>query len=272
MIQLTQDPDMPGDKVQIQDIHLQKARTIFDKLKLEKGKKSVVSIYGPSGVGKSEIALVLAALLSDAGIKTYVISGDNYPHRIPKYNDAERLAIFRTAGTKAIIGVDCKEDLKRLQEEGNDSNAALIKEYNWLSAYQKAGKRALQSYLGTRKEQDYDYLNSILASFKNGSSTVYLKHMGRSETDLSFDRFDILNLDVLIVEWTHGNSRSLKKIDYPIFLYSSPEETLEHRLQRRRDGKPDSPFTTLVLGIEQDLLMNQVGRAFLVLDKNGAIR
>ncbi|MBR4484934.1 MAG: adenylyl-sulfate kinase, partial [Erysipelotrichaceae bacterium] len=84
--------DMPGDKIKIDDGHIQKATTIFPllikELKKENKDKVVVSVFGGSGVGKSEIASLLTYYLQSAGIGAYVLSGDNYPRRIPLYNDA----------------------------------------------------------------------------------------------------------------------------------------------------------------------------------------
>ncbi len=57
---------------------------------------------------------------------------------------------------------------------------------------------------------------------------------------------------MLVIEWTHGNNPNLNGVDVPILLNSTPEETLAHRRARNRDGKTDSPFTTMVLAIEQD--------------------
>lgn len=47
-------------------------------------------------------ALLLSCFLKEKGIENYILSGDAYPHRIPKYNDAERLQIFRE---NAIVGM-----------------------------------------------------------------------------------------------------------------------------------------------------------------------
>jgi hypothetical protein len=73
---------------------------------------------------------------------------------------------------------------------------------------------------------------------------------------------------VLIIEWTHGNSYHLRGVDIPVLLNSTPQETLEHRRKRNRDGGTDSPFTTMVLAIEQDLLVSQAPRAKLIVSKN----
>ena len=55
--------DMPGDKVVIGEDHINKANKIFPLLikELEKldSDKAVVSVFGGSGVGKSEIASLL---------------------------------------------------------------------------------------------------------------------------------------------------------------------------------------------------------------------
>ena len=80
-----------------------------------------------------------------------------------------------------------------------------------------------------------------------------------------------LCINILIIEWTHGNSDYLKGVDIPIFLNSTPKETLEYRKMRGRDGNTDSPFTTMVLGIEQELLHQQAHKAKIILSKNGKL-
>ena len=76
---------------------------------------------------------------------------------------------------------------------------------------------------------------------------------------------------ILIIEWTHGNSDYYEGVDIPVFLYSTPEETLEHRRLRARDKGTDSPFTTMVLEIEQDMLMAQSKKAKIIVSKSGEI-
>ena len=116
--------DMPGDKVQIDEGHVAKARVIMDELwpLLQSNLadsahgRTVISVHGGSGVGKSETASVIAHFLRHNGIGAYVMSGDNYPRRIPRDNDAERLRIFRSEGLKALVrsgryGADVKSAL-----------------------------------------------------------------------------------------------------------------------------------------------------------------
>lgn len=45
-------------------------------------------------------------------MKAYTLSGDNYPHRIPKYNDAERLHVFRESAIRGMVkdGTFTKKD------------------------------------------------------------------------------------------------------------------------------------------------------------------
>lgn len=52
---------------------------------------------------------------------------------------------------------------------------------------------------------------------------------------------------MLVIEWTHGNSDWYEGVDIPVLLNSTPAETLAHRQARNRDGRADSPFTTMVL-------------------------
>ena len=222
--------DMPGDKIAIEQEHIDKAEKIYPLLRkmLPEGRKTVICVCGGSGVGKSEIASLLGTRLTGDGIKAYVISGDNYPHRIPAENDAER---------------------ERVYAEG--------------------GREALENYLGTPLEIDFDLVNRILADFKKGVSPIALKRMGRTKEELWFDDVDLSDTRVMILEWTHGNSDFLRDVDIPILLNSTPEETLAHRRARARDKGVDSPFTTMVLEIEQEKLKRQAHKAKMIVSKAG---
>ena len=103
--------DMPGDKIEINEGHKQKAALIFPVL-VEKLKKymannpynrAVICVCGGSGVGKSETASLLGTALQTSGIGSYILSGDNYPHRIPAQNDAERVRVFRHGAVRGLV-------------------------------------------------------------------------------------------------------------------------------------------------------------------------
>ena len=272
--------DMPGDKIKIDDGHIQKATTIFPllikELKKENKDKVVVSVFGGSGVGKSEIASLLTYYLQSAGIGAYVLSGDNYPRRIPLYNDAERFSIFRAAGLRGLLkdklySKDVQTVLDELWKSETDPDPKQVAAYPWLASYQKAGRSALKGYLGTEKEQDYDEINEIIDAFKKGEEKIYLKRMGRNEEERWYDAIDFSNISVLVIEWTHGGNKALNGIDIPILLNSTPEETREHRRLRARDGKTDSAFTTMVLEIEQEELDDRAPYAKIIIAKSGEV-
>lgn len=276
--------DMPGDKVMIGSDHISKAESIFPKL-LEilipvlnehPYSRAAIAVCGGSGVGKSGIASLFSYYLNRMSLGSYTLSGDNYPHRIPKYNDAERLRVFRQSGIKGLIshgqyGEERHAVLKELQENGSDANPDYVKNHPWLSVYQREGRSGLKNYLGTANEIDFKELTEIISQFKNGASRIFLKRMGREETELWYEPVDFSNKNIMIIEWTHGNNDNLQGIDIPILLNSTPQETLEHRRARNRDSGADSPFTTMVLGIEQDLLISQATKAKLIVSKSGEI-
>ena len=110
-----------------------------------------------------------------------------------------------------------------------------------------------------------------MKAFKDGADKLYLKRMGRDEASLWYDEIDMSDKQVLIVEWTHGNSDYMSQDDIPVLLNSTPEETLEHRRSRNRDGKLDSPFTMLVLELEQQKLVDQAHKAKIIISKSGEI-
>lgn len=272
--------DMPGDKVSIDDTHIAKAKTIFvrllDEVKKLKQEKIVISVCGGSGVGKSETASLLSYFFKSMGIGSYTLSGDNYPRRIPMYNDGERLHIFRESAIRGMIkdGTYTKERfdvIHKFQEENMDANKANVENYPWYESYIKNGSEGLAGYLGTDNEIDFKQIESIVKEFKDGKSKIYLKRMGRDAAALWYDEVDFSEINILIIEWTHGNSKNYNGVDIPILLNSTPAETLEHRRLRNRDGGIDSPFTTLVLELEQNLLIRDAHKAKIILSKAGEI-
>jgi alpha-galactosidase len=276
--------DMPEDKVIIGPQHIRKSQVIFPRLlellipTLDENpyQRVVVVVCGGSGVGKSEIASLISFYLSRLGLGSYTLSGDNYPHRIPKYNDAERLRIFRKSGIDGLISHGQYNEerhsiLREIQQGGNDSNPDYVNRYPWLSVYQSSGRNGLRNYLGTINEIDFKELTGIISQFKNGESKIFLKRMGREETELWYDHIDFSDKNVMIIEWTHGNNDNLQGVDIPILLNSTPSETLEHRRSRNRDGATDSPFTSMVLEIEQGMLISQAVKAKLIISKSNEI-
>ena len=252
--------DMPGDKVIISDALIPHAQTLFKllvKLMSEKeDEKYVISIFGGSGSGKSVTTSLLTYYFNEAGIHAYAMSGDNYPRRIPEYNDAERVSIFRSEGLKGLVkenlySTDVQKKLDVLWIKETDSDPREIKEYPWLEVYQNYGREGLKGYLGEEKEQDFDQVNDILAAFKRGDEKIWMKRMGRSEDQRWYDEVDFSNTDILLLEWTHSGAEQVKGVDISVCLRSTPEETKAYRLFRARDGKADSAFVTMVLEIEQ---------------------
>jgi hypothetical protein len=276
--------DMPGDKVVIGEKHVAKADVVFRALAplvapILDGPapgKVVISVHGGSGVGKSEVGSLLAYYFNALGVGAYAMSGDNYPHRIPKDNDHERLLVFREAAIKGLVasGQFTRErntQLQQVQAENQDANPTLSDRWPWMAAYQSAGRAGLAGYLGTPRETDFAEVSAILAAFKGGASPLMLKRMGRTASELWYDAVDMTSTRVLVIEWTHGNNDNLAGVDIPILLNSTPQETLEHRRSRNRDGAVDAPFTTMVLEIEQGLLASQAHRAKIIVAKSGDI-
>ncbi len=271
--------DMPGDSVQISQEHVRKARTIMPELwrliePMVGSRRVVVSVHGGSGVGKSEIGSLLAHYLRLNGMGAYVMSGDNYPRRIPSANDAERLRQFRTAGVQAVVAAgeyteSVRAELAELREGHQDANPDKVSLHPWLATYQRAGREALRRYLGTEAEIDFAEVNDIIKDFRDGADHLNLKRMGRQADELWYDDVDFSGVQVLLVEWTHGNNERLERIDVPILLSSTPEETLAHRRARARDGATDSPFTMMVLELEQEKLHSQASRAAIIVSKSG---
>ena len=123
--------DMPGDKVAIDEGHISKSNLIFPLLvpmaaqAAKETGRVVVCVCGGSGVGKSETASLLSYYFRSAGVGAYVLSGDNYPRRVPMYNDAERTRVFRVGGVRGMLeqnvySIEAGEKLRRLWAEETD--------------------------------------------------------------------------------------------------------------------------------------------------------
>lgn len=274
--------DMPGDKVEINQGHIDKANTIFPLLvplaaeAAAQTGRAVIAVCGGSGVGKSETASLLSHYFRSAGVGAYTLSGDNYPRRIPMYNDAERVRIFRVGGMRGMLEAGAytaiaSVELHALWAAESDADPREAAGRDWLRVYQAEGRKALAEYLGTPAEQDYDELSAIIARFKAGDDTLMLKRMGRTEDERWYEAVDVSQTSVLVIEWTHGNSDFLQGVDIPVLLNSTPEETRAHRRSRARDGKTDSAFTTMVLEIEQAELDSCAHKAKIIISKSGEV-
>ena len=252
--------DMPGDTVRITAPVCRRVEKLLPHLaaKLEEKygeyipAKLVIAISGGSGSGKTSGAVALREALAQVGLTGYVLSGDNYPRRVPEHNDEERLAIFRSVGLKALLAAGAYTPerfaaLQSLQKAGTDSDPQQCEAYPWLHIYQQGGRAALTGYLGQAAEQDYDALNEVLAQFRAGAPTLWLKRMDRKEWERWYEPKDVADVDVLLLEWTHAGSADLKNANLKVFFNSTPEETRACRVARSRDAGADSPFVTMVL-------------------------
>ncbi len=274
--------DMPGDKVKIEQTHIDKATTIFPHLLRRladlDGGRLVVSVFGGSGVGKSEIASVLANYCDTEGYGSYIMSGDNYPHRIPELNDVERLSVFRNAALTQLARTEgfSNQWMDALLEKRPEMTDLTLDglggdEPAWATGYFDAGRRALASYLGTENETDFSMVNTVLDSFRSGRDVLVLKRMGRTSDTTRYEAVDFEGIQALFLEWTHGGNPLVNGVDFSIFLFSTPAETLAHRLSRGRDTNTDSPLISLVLEIEHEKLVSWAGHADLIISKGGEV-
>ena len=227
--------------------------------KQTRSEKVVVAVSGGSGSGKTVTALLLSCFLKEKGIENYILSGDAYPHRIPKYNDAERLQIFRE---NAIVGM-----LK--EQTYTEERCTIIQEFQ--KAGNDADEKHVEKYLGTEKEINFEEVNRLVHAFKAGGEKLWVRHMGREETELWYEEKDFTGIKVLLVEWTHSNSQYYSGVDISIYLDSTPQETLQSRLERNRDQWIDTPFTMMVLDIEQKMLKKQAEKAKLIVTRDGTV-
>ena len=89
-----------------------------------------VAIMGESGSGKTTLATALQQYFLNDGTGCYLLSGDDYPHRIPKRNDEERMRVYKETGEDGLrgyLGTKKEIDFDRINEvlaafhEGKDT-------------------------------------------------------------------------------------------------------------------------------------------------------
>ena len=195
--------DMPGDGVTIGQDNIERAKTVLSaiqgtlerRLEESAGGRVVIGVCGGSGSGKTVMAFVLGYALNRAGIGAYIMSGDNYPRRIPAANDAERLRLFRMGGLRGLLASGEYSDekavvLRELWQADADAEPETARKLPWMQTYQQAGAQALSGYLGTPEEIDFDEVNDIIARFKRGEKHIPLKRMGREETAIWYETVD----------------------------------------------------------------------------------
>lgn len=226
-------PQSEYEAYQIELTEIDLAKKLYEVMKphiSSRDKKTVISIFGGSGCGKTTTSDIISQYFLNDNMGCYVLSGDHYPRRIPKHNDAERQRIFEEKGTEG-----------------------------------------LKQYLGTPEEIDFDDINRVIAEFKAGATSISLKKMGRNEGEISYEETDLCDVQVLLIEWTHGGSEYLTGVDLPIYIDSTPEDTLQNRVKRNRDENAASDLIRVVLKIEQEKLLKQAKNAKIVVDRDGDI-
>ncbi|MDH3199103.1 MAG: hypothetical protein OEO21_12780 [Candidatus Krumholzibacteria bacterium] len=98
---------MIGDKVNTQPKHVKAAGEIYALVAPSLGQRMAFTVAGQSGAGKSEIAVELARLFEEAGLKTYIFQQDDYFHYPPRTNHHRRVDDIAWVGPQEV-------DLKRL--------------------------------------------------------------------------------------------------------------------------------------------------------------
>lgn len=226
-------PAAEYEAYQIALTEVESARELYETIKKNidiRDRKTVISIFGGSGCGKTTLSHIISQYFMNDGTGCYVLSGDHYPKRIPQHNDEERQRIYDEKGTEGLA-----------------------------------------EYLGTPDEIEFEKVNQVIAAFKSGEASITLKKMGRREGEIRYEDTDFRDIQVLLIEWTHGGSGFLSGVDLPVYVDSTPEDTLHRRVKRNRDENAASELIQMVLDIEQKKLQEQKKNAKIIIGRDGGI-
>ena len=101
------------------------------------------------------------------------------------------------------------------------------------------------------------------------SDLFYEDAMDHVDVGVTGDWCDALSVNR--IEWTHGGSEFLSGVDLPVYIDSTPEDTLHRRVKRNRDENAASELIKTVLDIEQKKLLKQAKNAKIVVGRDGGI-
>ena len=232
--------DMKNDKIVIDGRHIRMAAALREKVlravmpRLQEGQRTVITVGGGSGAGKSEVSALLAGMvrqaMAESGISgaVYNVAQDNYPHLPPKVNEKERARI-----------------------------------------YAELGEAGLRDYLCTQKEIDFARLDGAAREFKKGAASLDIRRMDKAAP---FDppeesRPDFSEVRALFIEGTRANC--LTQSDLRVFVDISEEEALQHRIKRGRDSS--DKFTNMVIAIERDTIYRDKAGCDAVVNSAGEV-
>ena len=97
------------------------------------------------------------------------------------------------------------------------------------------------------------------------------KYGKRTENKNLEEIIDTSNIHGWLQNKIHSAEGRMAAWTKAIYLDSTPQETLQSRLERNRDQWIDNPFTMMVLDIEQKMLKKQAEKAKLIVTRDGTV-
>jgi alpha-galactosidase len=127
--------------------------------------KTVVSIFGGSGCGKTTLSSVISQYFLNDGIGCYVLAGDHYPRRMPEANDEERQRIYEENGIEGLT--EYLGTAKEIEFDEVNKVIADFKEGKETITLKKMGREANEiSY----EETDFRGIQVLIIEWTHGGS------------------------------------------------------------------------------------------------------
>lgn len=165
---LLEQPKSEYEAYQISLTEVEEAEKLYKVLKEytdKQDKKTVISIYGGSGCGKTTLSAIISQYFLNDGKGCYVLSGDNYPRRIPMHNDEERQRIYDEKGLDGLV-----EYLGTPEEIEFDKINQVIREFksgDSIISLKKMGRKEGEIWY---EDTDFSDISVLIIEWTHGGS------------------------------------------------------------------------------------------------------
>jgi len=133
-----------------------------------------------------------------------------------------------------------------------------------------AKRKSDSTWLGQRKEVNFQLLDDTLVAAKNGSNILEVQHIDYHTGLVTKEAVNMSNIQVIIVEGTY--TMLLKHVDTRIFIDADYHDTLPYRIMRNRGNEVHDPFVENILETEHKIIAGHRFLADFIISKEYKVK